>query len=90
MDLLYDILEIICDKLDFLSQIRFRQLDSFVYENIQMTNFYDIDRKYLKRLNDDILLMYPYILSLDASYSKNITCTTLWFRFAQLLRNHLR
>ena len=42
MALCYDLLESIFDKSDFLSQLRFQQING-VYSNIDMPQFYDID-----------------------------------------------
>ena len=71
--LVYDLLQIVFDKLDFISQLRFRQVDNFVYENLQMTNFYDINQEILDILSDDILLNYPYVRQLNARYNGSIT-----------------
>src|SRR5439155_556418 len=65
MDL--DSLKLIFNKLDFLSQIRFRQISRFYYKNLQITDLFNIDYKYIKLLNDKILKKYPYVEFSNAS-----------------------
>src|SRR5207248_2482478 len=61
--------------LDFLSKIRLRQINKIFYKILNIYDFYNIDKKYLDKLKDDILINYKYIEYLDSShnsYIKNI------------------
>ena len=69
----YDILEIIFDKLDFISQIRLCQIECLSYTNIHMTDFYDIPKGVKSKLCDNILRQYQDITKLDASDNSRIT-----------------
>ena len=73
MELPYDVLEMVFNKCDFLSQIRFRQIGVFTYKNLQMTDFYNLDSSFLEVLSDNILLIYPDIVMLDVSNSQYVT-----------------
>ena len=55
----------IIDKLDFLSQIRLRQVSSWLHR-LEIHDFYHIDKKYLMRLSDAKLKNYPFIKFLNA------------------------
>src|SRR3972149_11930314 len=68
-----DIIQIISNYCDFLSQIRLSQVNSYFHKNIQIENFRNIPKKYLKLLNDNILLNYKNIKYLYASDNPNIT-----------------
>src|SRR5437773_2674969 len=73
MESLYlDLLKLIFNKLDFLSQIRFRQICKFYYNNLQIIDLYNIDYKYRVILNDKILKNYSYTEYLNASHMENI------------------
>src|SRR5439155_2776860 len=73
MESLYlDLLKLIFNKLDFLSQIRFRQICKFYYNNLQIIDLYNIDYKYRILLNDKILKNYSYTEYLNASHMENI------------------
>ena len=66
MDTLYlDLLNLIFNKLDFLNQIRLKQVCKFYYNNLHIIDLYNIDYKYKKLLNDEILKNYHYIKYLD-------------------------
>ena len=69
----YDVLQFcILDKLDFLSKIRFRQVCKKFYR-LEIWDFYNIDIQYLYILTDNILMGYPFIRKLNASYNSKIT-----------------
>src|SRR5439155_15131162 len=73
MDILYlDLINLIFNKLDFLSQIRFRQISQFYYKHLQITDLYHIDYKYLKLLNDEILKNYLHVKYLNANDNSRI------------------
>ena len=73
MDKLYlDLLKVIFNKLDFLSQIRFRQISKLHYSNLHIIDLYHIHYKYLELLNDEILKNYPYIEFLNAFDNRKI------------------
>ena len=63
----YDLLQIIFNRLDFISQIRYQQIDSFIYGNFHMRNFYDITNEIKVKLSNDILENYLYITRLNVS-----------------------
>ena len=67
MECLYiDLLKLIFNKLDFINQIKFKMTCKYTYLNLHITDLYNIDNKYLLLLNDDILLNYKYLISLNA------------------------
>ena len=72
-DLPYDLLQMIFNGLDFISQLRYHQMISFVYVNIHMTNFGDIEDTIITKLSDEILVKYPHISKLNASSNRQIT-----------------
>ena len=59
-------------NLDFLSQIRLRQVCKWFYR-LEIYDMYNIDTKYLCRLSDKILNCYPYVKYLNVSNNKNVT-----------------
>jgi flagellin-specific chaperone FliS len=67
-----DVIYLIFEFLDFLSKITFRGTTKYMYK-LEIHDFYNIEKKYLKLLNDEILLNYPYIKYLNASGNRNIT-----------------
>ena len=63
----------IFDKLDFITQIRFRQLCKWL-NRIDIHNMYfHISIKYFYRLSDKILSAYPKIIYLKTSHNEKIT-----------------
>src|SRR3972149_9761856 len=64
-----EINQLILNKLDFLSQIRFRQ----VFKKLKIYDFCDIDNKYLELLNDKILKAHLFIQKLNATNNLKIT-----------------
>src|SRR5436190_13383948 len=73
MEFLYlDLLKVIFNKLDFLSQIRFRQICKLYYSNLHIIDLYDINYEYSRLLNDEILKNYPYVEFLSSDYSLKI------------------
>src|SRR5436309_652283 len=64
---------IIFDYCDFLSKIRLRQVCKFLYNNLQIIDFYHIDDKYLDKLTDDILKNYNHIKYLNAYNNSKIS-----------------
>ena len=67
-----DLLQIIFNKLDFLSQIRFRQVCKYFYNDLQVIDFYNIAYKFTLKLTDDILKNYPNIKLLNSYNNPNI------------------
>jgi hypothetical protein len=67
-----DIIYLIFGFLDFLSKIRFRSISKYMYK-LQIHDFYNISNKYLKLLDDKILLNYPFITYLNAFNNLKIT-----------------
>lgn len=69
-------LEIVCYIFDYCSlpeQITLTQINHYYHNNLKITDFYNIDEKYQKKLTDDILKRYPYIKKLNAYDNLNIT-----------------
>src|SRR5205807_10203704 len=66
----------IFDQLDFLSQIRLRQVNQYFY-SFEIYDFYNIPYqykfKYKFKLSDSILVHYKFIKFLDANYNPKIT-----------------
>ena len=63
----------IFDKLDFKTQLRFRQICKRL-NRVDIHNMcYNIDDEYLDKLSDEILINYPKVKYLDASYNSKIT-----------------
>ena len=60
-------------KLDLISQIRLRQVSKFFYNNLDITNLYDIHNKYNSKLMDEIIKKYPKLVKLDAWNNSKIT-----------------
>lgn len=56
---------------DFLSKIRFRQVNKLAYL-LEIHDFYYINWKYLDKLTEDILRNYKFIRYLDISNNENI------------------
>ena len=53
--LLYDLCELIFAKLDVVSQIRFRQTTRFLSENLQITDFLNVDSRITNILSNNII-----------------------------------
>jgi F-box domain len=68
-----DIWYLILGKLDFLSQIRLRQVCKYLYHHLEIHDFYYIPVKFKNRLSDEILKNYCFVRSLDAYYNPKIT-----------------
>ena len=62
----------IINQLDFLSQIRFRQICKW-FHRLEIHDFKNIDRKYFNKLSDNILVSYPFIRYLNAFHNPKIT-----------------
>ena len=61
-----EIIQIIFNKLDFKSQIIFRQQCKYFYEGLRIYDLYNIDEKYKNNLNDVILQKFNYVKYLNA------------------------
>ena len=59
------------DKLDFALQIRFRQVCKWFFR-LEIHDFLNIDKKYVNRFSNKILMHYPSIKYLNASYNSGI------------------
>ena len=61
----------ILEYVDFLSQIRLRQICKHFYEYLHITNFYyNMINKHVWRLSDEILKQHPHIKNLWASIER--------------------
>src|SRR6266849_2511963 len=76
MDNIYipiEILQIILENLDFLTQIRLRQINAISYKRLLIYDFYNIPKYFLDKLDYNILHIYPFITKLDAHSNNKIT-----------------
>src|SRR5438445_11459900 len=73
MNLPIELYQEILDRADFLCQIRLIQLNIYLYNNLKIYDFLNIDDKYLRSLSDNILKNYKYIKKLYAFNNKKIT-----------------
>lgn len=60
-----DIWSIIFPKLDIKSQLLLRATCTFLYNELQITDLYNIDKKYVHRFTDEIIQQYPHLQLLD-------------------------
>ncbi len=67
LGLCVNIWTVIFNKLDLLSQLRFRITCTYFYNNIHVTDLYNIPKIYKDRLNDKIIKQYKHLKLLDAS-----------------------
>ena len=67
-----DTWKVIFEYLDFLSKIRFRQINKYFYHNLDIEDFYHIYEKYLSKLTDGILINYKKIKYLNAFFNSKI------------------
>src|SRR4029078_2127701 len=77
-----DVLNIIFKKLDIRSQLRLRSTCKRYKGKLDITDLYNINNK--NKLTDNIVIQYPKLLLLDASYNIKITDATV----AQLKQLH--
>ena len=68
-----EIWQCILNSLDFKSQITMRMVCKLFYEKLEIWDFDRIPYKYIEKLTDIILLAYPFIRYLWASYNPKIT-----------------
>jgi hypothetical protein len=68
-----DVLNIIFNKLPFISQLRFRATCKKFREKLDITDLYNIHYKLRKRLTDKIVLQYPKLRKLYAWNNPSIT-----------------
>lgn len=62
----------VINKTDAQTQIRLCQVSRLFYQNLRVTNLYDLDRDLLDKLDDEIIKRYPFVVKLNASYNRNI------------------
>jgi Leucine-rich repeat (LRR) protein len=68
-----DVLNIIFNKLPLTSQLRFRATCKKFREKLDITDLYNIPRELRYILTDKIVLQYPKLRELNASYNPKIT-----------------
>ena len=66
---LYDLIH---EYLDFIDKLHHKTTCKYL-KLIKIMDLYNIDNKYLKKLNDQILKSYIYVTQLNASFNPNIT-----------------
>ena len=71
-DLPLELYQIILEQLKFRSQIRIRLLSRKLYK-LEIYDFYNIPQKYIKRLSDKILKLYPFIKKLNVCDNYKVT-----------------
>jgi hypothetical protein len=70
-----DVWQIILELLDFKTQMSLVSCCQYCWHNVCITNLYDIDQSYLKKLTSDILKYWIFrnVVKLGAYYSSKIT-----------------
>jgi hypothetical protein len=68
-----DVLNIIFNKLPFVSQLRFRATCKKFREKLDITDLYNIHWELKDRLTDKIVLQYPKLRVLNACSNPSIT-----------------
>lgn len=71
-DIPFEIYQKISSYQNCVDQIKITTLCRYFYHHIRITDFYNLDEKYLKNLSDKILKRYPYIEQLNASNNPKI------------------
>ena len=67
-----DIWQIIFDKLDFMDQIKMRQVSRYFMINFPITNLFDnISNR--GKLTDEILKLFSYVIKLNVNNNRKIT-----------------
>ena len=67
-----DVWQIIFDKLDFMDQIKMRQVSKYFMINFPITNLCDnITERY--NLTDELLKLFPHVMKLDVFFNSKIT-----------------
>ena len=85
-----ELLQHISDFLDTKSQILFRSTNKLNYNMIRITDLYKIPKKYRKKLDDQVLKLYPYVKYLYSnSQIKNISHLTNLVELHTLLGSSL-
>ena len=72
-----DVWKEIFDLLDFKSQINFISVCRYFKNSLFITNLFDIEKKYLRLLSDDILKNYCHIVKLHVYKNTKITNVSL-------------
>jgi F-box domain len=68
-----DVWYLILEKLDFLSQIRLKQVCKYFYRHLEIHDSYDITDRFRSPLSDEILINYYFVRSLNAYTNYKIT-----------------
>jgi len=68
-----EIWRIISDFSNFPSRIKLTMVCKFFNENLQITDLYNIEPKYLKLLTNEILRKYPSVTKLNLTNNSNVT-----------------
>ena len=68
-----EIIQYIFDYLNFYNKIRFKQVNKLFYFGLKIYDFYNIPYYYKIKLSNEILINYPEIKYLDASWNAKIT-----------------
>lgn len=68
-----EIVNIIFNYSEFLSQIRLTQISKYYNEKLQVVDFYNMDERYISKLTNKILVRYPNIKKLNVSNNLQVT-----------------
>lgn len=66
-DIPYEVQNIIFNKMDILTQLRFRCTCKYFNRHFQITNLFDIPSHIQEKLDDNVIIKYPHLEKLDAS-----------------------
>ena len=73
MNIPIEIFQIILSHTNFWAKIHLRCASKILYAKLEIHDFYNISKKYTRRLSDQILRAYPHITSLNAEQNSKIT-----------------
>src|SRR5438445_11197311 len=65
MELPIELYQEILEQTNFLCQIRLMQINKYLYENLKIYDFLNIESNYLRILTNSILKNYKYITKLN-------------------------
>ena len=69
LDVPSDIIRLISLYLDAISSIMLKSTSRYMYNTVEVSkDFYDLDERYLRNINDDVLERYNHIEKLDVSH----------------------
>src|SRR5438445_11593150 len=73
MELPIELYQEILDRSDFICQIRLTQLNKYLYKELKIYDFLNIQHKHSILLSNDVLKNYKYIIKLNTNNNPKIT-----------------